>query len=99
MEIALQNESSEFPRATLDCGERVKITQRRCLDLSVQIVGRKLHGQDLRLIFLVGSRRKETGLAILPSLVRLKALEMAKDESTGFQPGTSRQETTGASVL
>ena len=60
MEIALPNESLEFPRATLDCGKRVKTTKRKCFDLSVQIVARKLHGQDLRLIFLIGSRRKET---------------------------------------
>ena len=44
--------------------------------------------------------KRNNGLEILPPLVRLKALERAQRmKSIGFQPGSLRQETTGASVL
>ena len=79
MEIVLLSKSSVFPRAMSGFGKKVKKTSRRCHDWSVQTMQRKLHGQSWTSICWRGSVRNN-GLAILPSLVRLKALELVKDE-------------------
>lgn len=50
-------------------------------------MARKLHGQNLKSISNGSQKKRKNDVAILPSLVRLKALNMAKNEKYRIPAG------------
>ena len=93
MEIALLKESSEYLKVTF-AFNMAKEQRKLGKDVSVETSEscKKAAWPELEVDLLEWvTEKRNNGLAILPSLVRLKALDMAKNQKCGFPgPGCSK---------